>query len=146
MNSIIIALWVIATEGIILLIIFIFFFVAIRREISNTLKETQTLLKTLENKVSLLSDELHNTLKNTTDITSHAKQSMKKIDGILMLIGGAAIAVPLISGARKSKSKENSSSILGKLLSFGSFLVSVQKGFDLYRKFARKEDRTNGWR
>lgn len=144
MDSISIALWVIATEGIILLIIFIFFLIAIRREASNTLKETQALLKTLENKVSLLSDELHNTLKNTTDITSHAKQSMKKIDGLLMLVGGAAIALPIISAARKSKNKENSSNILGRLVSLGSFLVSVQKGFNLYRKFTRKEDKTNG--
>lgn len=144
MNSISIALWVIATEGIIILIIFIFFLIAIRREASNTLKETQALLKTLESKVSLLSDELHNTLKNTTDITSHAKQSMKKIDGLLMLIGSAAIALPLIGAVRKSKNKESNSNILGRLVSLGSFLVSVQKGFNLYRKFARKEDKTNG--
>ncbi len=136
MLALTIALWVIAFEGLLAIVFMLVFLVNMKRDLTKTLENTQSLLKTLETKISLISDELDNTLKNTTEITSQAKKSVKKVDTVLTILGGVGILLPLLSLSRKDSEKGYK---LSKLASLGSFLFAVRRGFNLYRQYARKE-------
>lgn len=140
MNSISIALWIIAVEGLFAVVILLFFLLGMRKDLSNTLKETQTLLRTLEEKVANLSNELNNTLKNTSDITYQAKQSLKKVDRFLTLLGGLELLVPLVAISRSSKNTKESS-VFSKIATFATLIASVQRGFNIYRKITGKEEK-----
>lgn len=139
MDTAAIALWIIAFEGLLALIIIIVFLSGVRKDLSFTIKEMQNLLKSLEQRVNEVSLELNNTLKNTTDITRQAKITVGKADRFLTLLGSVGLLIPLF-GIFRSKEERKAGSFFTRLLSAAAFLASAKRGFDTYRRLFRKEE------
>ncbi len=143
MTSLTIAVWVLAIEGFASIILLLAFLFGMKHELENTLKDTQSLLKTLEQKVSLLSNELDNTLKNTTEVTDSFKDTLKKTGNAIGIAGNLLPLFPLVS-MQKSNNKERS--FYGTLITVSEFVIAGIEGFKIFNAIFLKGGNKNGRR
>jgi uncharacterized protein YoxC len=141
MVALTVAIWVLVVEVSIGLVAIFVFLVSIRNEVTQTLKETHILINTVNEKVNLLSDELHETLKNSSEVTANLKNTVKKINNTLSIINGITPLAAFSIASRSDKTKN--SSFLDNLLRIGKFALIVYQGFAMYKKYFSRGGKGN---
>ncbi len=155
MTALTIALWVIATEVAVAVVVLLFMFFKFSKQTNATLEETQNLVKSLEKKVDIVGAEFENTVKNTNEATVHLKKTLnnaEKATSFLNLILPIASVVLLfrgitlpVTGINVSAKKEKQSSTLSTLMNIGKWLVALQQGLSIYKKYTKNRGgKSNG--
>jgi predicted PurR-regulated permease PerM len=143
MTSLTIAVWVLVIEGFASVVLLFVFLVSTKRELENTLKETQSLLRTVNDKVNALSDELNNTLKNTTEITSNLKGTVRKTGDMLGATASALQFLPfMFILAQRGKTKEKNT-LHTALINIGKFVFAGIQGFKIINELLVKGGKNN---
>jgi len=142
MVALTVAIWMLVVEVSIGLVAIFVFLVSIRNEVKQTLKETHILINTVNEKVNLLSDELHETLKNSSEVTANLKNTVKKVNNTLSIIKGIIPLAAFFIVSRSYKTK-NSSFLDDNLLRIGKFALIAYQGFAMYKKYFSRGGREN---
>jgi uncharacterized protein YoxC len=142
MVALTVAIWVLVVEVSIGLVAIFVFLVSIRNEVKQTLKETHILINTVNEKVNLLSDELHATLKNSSEVTANLKNTVKKVNNTLSIINGITLLAAFFIASRSDKTK-NSSFLDDNLLRIGKFALIAYQGFAMYKKYFSRGGKEN---
>ncbi|MGB9694567.1 MAG: DUF948 domain-containing protein [Caldisericaceae bacterium] len=143
MTSIAVALWVLVVEGLVSVILLLVFLMSTKRELENTLKNTQQLIQTLDAKVNALSDELENTLKNTTELTANINNTVKKTGSIFSATGNVMQLLPFLL-TQRSETKEKSA--FSTLITIARFAVAGIEGFKIINKLIAQGGKNYGGR
>ena len=123
--SLTIAVWVIAISLLFGAAAIIVFLLNFQRDITKTLTQIETTLKTVEKNLDTLSEEARKTLTNTTSITDEAKSLVRNLNTILSF---NAIITPFFN---KSESKN----MFGRILNFARIGLGVFQGYNFIKQF-----------
>jgi hypothetical protein len=157
MNSIEVALWFIAVEIAVVVVVGVVFLLKFFKRTDATLSETQDLVKTLEDKVDSIGEELENTAKNATDATVHLKKTLENTEkatrflntvlpivSLILLWRGIAIPLPSSVSSRDKNGKQ-SSSLMTTLNNLGKLALGLTQGYSIYKRyFGNKGGEKNG--
>ncbi len=154
MTALTIALWVIAFEVAIAVIVLMLAFFKFSKHTSDTLEETQNLVKSLEKRIDTVGIELESTVKNTDEATVHLKKTFHNTEKATSFINAAlpiaslillfrGITIP-ISGINVNTKKEKQNSIISTIMNAGKWLVVLQQGFSFYKKYIGRGGKSNG--
>jgi hypothetical protein len=157
MNSIEVALWFIAVEIAVVVVVGVVFLLKFFKRTDATLSETQDLVKTLEDKVDSIGEELENTAKNATDATVHLKKTLENTEkatrflntvlpivSLILLWRGIAIPLPSSVPSRDKNGKQ-SSSLMTTLNNLGKLALGLTQGYSIYKRyFGNKGGEKNG--
>ena len=123
--SLTIAVWVIAISLLFGAAAIIVFLLNFQRDITKTLTQIETTLKTVEKNLDTLSEEARKTLTNTTSITDEAKSLVRNLNTILSF---NAIIRPFFN---KSESKN----MFGRILNLARIGLGVFQGYNFIKQF-----------
>jgi uncharacterized protein YoxC len=142
MTALTIAVWILVIEVSIGLIAIIIFLMNIRKEIKRTLDDTHKLINNLDEKVDLLGNELHSTLKNSSEITANLKNTVKKANNTLSIINGIAPFAAIFIASRRTNGSNKT--VLGKVIKIGRYVMAAYQGFLIFRKYFSRGGKENG--
>ncbi len=145
MNSATVLL-IIAVEIALLVVALIIGLVIFVRKTRATLNDTQNLVKSLEERVDELSEELRKSLKNTTEATVHLKKTLNNTEKATSFLNAAlpvlslvllwkGITLPLPSSVNIAENKNKRNSVLSTISNVGKWVAAVGQGYALYNKY-----------
>ncbi len=145
MNSATVLL-IIAVEIALLVVALIIGLVIFVRKTRATLNDTQNLVKSLEERVDELSEELRKSLDNTTEATVHLKKTLNNTEKATSFLNAAlpvlslvllwkGITLPLPSSVNIPEDKNKRNSVLSTISNVGKWVAAAWQGYALYNKY-----------